>query len=73
MAPSREEHFVADGYDRAVEASAPRIRAEVEAEYAGRLASANWYRRLLLRLEMRREIRRRLERVAPPWGLYFAE
>ena len=70
MESCRNEHFVEDGQERGEEATAPQIRAAVDAEYADRLASANWYRRLVLRLEMRREIRRRLERVAPPWGLY---
>ena len=73
MAPCRDEHFVADGYERAAEASFPRTQAEVEAEYAERLAGASWHRRFWLRLEMRREIRGRLERVAPPWGLYITE
>ncbi len=73
MTRYREEHFVADGYERAVEATLPQIQAEVKAEYAERLASAGWYRRLWLRVEMRREVWRRLARIAPPWALYFSE
>jgi hypothetical protein len=66
----RDEHFVRDGHERAAEASLPSIQAQVKAEYAERLVGASWYRRFWLWLEMRREVRRRLERAAPPWGLY---
>jgi hypothetical protein len=67
-----DDHIVADGWHRARSANASAIRAEVEREYAERLQSAGCFRRCLLRWEMRREIERRLERVAPPWGLYFS-
>jgi hypothetical protein len=73
MARCRDQHIVEDGRQRAEEAMAPQIHAEVEADYAERLASANWYHRLMLRWEISREIHRRFERVAPPWGLYLSE
>jgi hypothetical protein len=65
--------FVEDGYERARIAAIDSIRAEVEREYAERLSGASWLKRWCLRLEMRREIERRLDRVAPPWGLYFLD
>jgi hypothetical protein len=65
------EHFVHDGYKRARAAELPRIRREVEQEFAERLAAADWFAMLLLRTEMRREIERRLDRIAPSDGLYF--
>jgi hypothetical protein len=67
-----DDHFVADGCHRARSANVSAIRAEVEREYAERLQSAGFFRRWLLCREMRREIERRLDRVAPPWGLYFS-
>jgi hypothetical protein len=72
MARGGNQQFVEDGQKRAEKAMAPQVHAEVEAEYAERLASARWYRRLMLRREMRREIRRRVERVAPSGGLYLS-
>jgi hypothetical protein len=68
----RDDHFVANGLDRARSANLSAIQAEVEPEYAERLQTAGFFQRWLLRCEMRREIKRRLERVAPPWGLYFS-
>jgi hypothetical protein len=63
---------VQDGRIRAHRASIDQIRLQVRLEFADRLATASWFKRLVLRREMRREIERRLERVAPPWGLYFS-
>jgi hypothetical protein len=71
MARYEDSHFVLDGRERAREASFDGIRAQVEAEYAERLQAANWARRLLLKAEMRREIERRLDRIAPPDALYL--
>ncbi len=71
MTRNKDSHFIADGYERAREASFDRIRVQVEAEYAERLRAANWARRLLLKAEMRREIERRLDRIAPPDALYL--
>jgi hypothetical protein len=67
-----DDHLVADGLDRARSANLGAIQAEVERAYAERLQSAGFFRGWLLRCEMRREIQRRLDRVAPPWGLYFS-
>jgi len=51
-------HLLADGRDRAREALAPRIRAEVEREFASELESAGPVRRFRLRRKMKREIER---------------
>jgi hypothetical protein len=51
---SREEHFVADGYDRAREAAQASIEEDVAREYMERLATAGFFRRFLLRYQMRR-------------------
>jgi hypothetical protein len=70
MARKDSNHFVEDGCERARAASIDTIRAEVQREFAERLASAGWWERVRLRYAMRREIKKRLDRVAPPWGLY---
>jgi hypothetical protein len=72
MAKKARNYFVDDGCERARAASLDTIRAEVEREFSERLASAGWWERVRLSYEMRREIERRLDRVAPPWGLYFS-
>ena len=72
MAFCKVQCFVADGHERAVDAETPRIWAEVEAEYADRLAAANWFRRVWLCIEMHREVLRRLDEFAPADALYFA-
>jgi hypothetical protein len=72
MARRDSNHFVEDGYERACDAAIDKIRAAVAAEFAERLQTADWWERWRLRYAMRREIKRRLERVAPPWGLYAA-
>ena len=72
MARESEPRFVADGYDRAVKAATPSIRVEVEREYASRLSSAGWFKRMLLYFEIRGEIKRRAKRAAPPDALYFS-
>lgn len=61
---------VADGPERIRAAYVERIRREVYAEYAGRLAGARWLRRWRLRLDMSRDIRARLRDVTPPPALY---
>jgi hypothetical protein len=58
------ERFVADGHQRAREASEPRIRADVAKEFAARLQRASPEELPTLRREMEREIERRLERIA---------
>jgi hypothetical protein len=71
MTTEHDDHFVADGYSRARSGNYDTIRAEVQREYAERRQSAGLLRRWFLYFEMHREIERRLDRVAPPWGLYF--
>jgi hypothetical protein len=66
------QHFVEDGCERTWKANYAPIRMEVDREYAERLQVAGYWERWRLRLQMHREIRRRLERVAPLWGLYFS-
>jgi len=70
MANESKPRFVANGYDRAVNAATSGIRAQVEREYAGRLGAAGWFKRMLLYCEMRIEIKRRAKRAAPPDALY---
>ncbi|MBX3434875.1 MAG: hypothetical protein KF847_16275 [Pirellulales bacterium] len=62
--------IVLDGRERAVAEHAPRITAEVETEFAERLRGATFWQRIRLNREMRAEIERRLEQVAPSDGLY---
>ncbi len=71
MTQDNGSRFVSDGHKRARTAAIERIRAQVETEYAARLPSANWPRRLLLKAEMRREIERRLDRIARPTPSIF--
>ena len=63
--------FVADGYERARDANERLVRAEVEQEFAERLRNADWVDRWRMKREIERVIEKRLEHVAPPWGLYF--
>ena len=62
--------IVADGYWRLLAVVDPQVRAEVEAEYAGRLEQASFWERRRLKREMAREIKRRVDEKAPPYGLY---
>jgi hypothetical protein len=62
--------LVSDGRQRARKALAPVIRAQVEREFAERLRTASLLRRMLLLLEVEREIERRLGDRAPQEGLY---
>jgi len=62
--------IVADGHRRAVRALEPVVRAEVEAEYADRLAAVPRWKRARLRREMQQEIERRIAERAPPDALY---
>jgi hypothetical protein len=72
MKNERNDHFVEDGYERAWSGNYDAIHAEVAREYAERLQSAGLFERWWLHWEMRQEIERRLDRVAPPWGTYFS-
>ncbi len=62
--------IVADGYERAWSANIGAVRAEVEKEFAERMARAGFRERRKLRREIEEEVRRRMERKAPPWGLH---
>ncbi|MFO0787991.1 MAG: hypothetical protein U0805_00940 [Pirellulales bacterium] len=64
--------FVADGRERLKAAAYDAVRLEVEREFAERLPSAGWFGRVLLKCEIRREIHRRLDQIAPLDALYFA-
>ena len=70
MSKDKHHHIVADGRQRVVGANADRIARAIRAKYADEMAQAGWFRRLRLRRKIRGEIRRELERIAPPDGLY---
>ena len=70
MDDGSNQPIIADGQARAYKANIARVRAEVEREFSDSLAKAGYWRRFLLRLRMTREVRRRMDKVAPPWGLY---
>jgi hypothetical protein len=63
-------HITHTSRDLHYDAIAPQIRAEVEAEFADRLANASPLRRMLLWFEMNREIRRRLAAAVSQHSLY---
>ena len=67
---ARSFPFVKDGRERHRAAVAPTIKAEVIAEFAGRMATASWLERWRLRFAMRREIRRRMITAASQQALY---
>jgi hypothetical protein len=62
--------FVADGQDRARAAYAPEIEREMRAQYAKQWRTSGPLRRLALRWRMKREVKRRLEAIAPTEALY---
>jgi hypothetical protein len=67
----QETHeFIAEGRFIELAANRKHIEREVRGAYAERLAKAGFFRRILIRLAMSREVRRRLEKVAPTDGLY---
>jgi hypothetical protein len=62
-----EHDFVSDGAERAAEGLRAAVEAEVEGEYAPRLAEAtSRLERMRLRGKMRREIARRTAEQRPP-------
>ena len=67
---AQNDGFLADGYERAYSANEPIVRAEVQREYADRLAEALPGERKRIRGEMARVIAERLEQVAPPNAEY---
>lgn len=62
----RPHPFVADGYQRACAGLETKVRADVTAEYAERLAQASFLGRFRLKFEMSDVIRRRVKDLAPP-------
>lgn len=71
-----DDRIIAEGYKQLTESKEFRaIRDEViaaaRARYAEPLASAGFFRRLVLHLRMRREINRELDRLAPRDALYL--
>ena len=65
-----KDGFLADGYERAYDANEPVVRAEVQSEYAERLAKALSSERERIRNEMEVVIAERLEKLAPPDAHY---
>jgi len=63
-------NFLPDGYQRLCCEHEPKIRAEVEGEYAEQLAASSWLNRRRIRKQMEREIDTRLANSAPPEALY---
>jgi hypothetical protein len=62
--------IVYDGPENLRAQAAERVHAEVRREFDTRMQSAGPVKRLLLRLAIRREVERRLEKLAPPSALY---
>lgn len=62
--------FVPWGYENARAALEDELVAEVSAEFGERLAAANWWQRIWLRRQIRREALARLHQVAPPDACY---
>lgn len=62
--------IVEDGEEIAYAAAIDRVTAEVRNEFAGQLAGATFWQRIVVKFKIRREIRRRMDKIAPPWGLY---
>lgn len=71
-----DERIIAEGYKQLTESKEFRairdeVIAAVRARYAGPLASAGIFGRLMLHLRMRREIARELDKLASPDALYL--
>lgn len=62
--------FVADGFHRSRLVNEPEIRKQVEAEFAPKLANANWLQRWKIRKQIDAEIDRRCDGLASPDALY---
>ncbi len=62
--------IVADGQERAHDGSIEQVRAEVEAKYAEELRKAGFWERIFLLRRIKRDIRERMKKIAPPDGLY---
>ncbi len=63
--------FVSGGQGRAWRALFANVTSEVEMAYRKEMQEATPWRRVFLRLKVRREIRRRLEDLAPWDALYL--
>lgn len=70
MSKGSHNRFVVDGRKRVIAGSLREIRSRVRAKYAEEMAAASLLRRWLLRLKIRREIGKELDRIAPRDGLY---
>src|SRR6266480_6667430 len=74
----RTDQIVADGPERILsdptyKATAQRLRYRMYRRCRPLLANASLIGKLFLRLRIRRFVRRRLERLAPPGALYVSE
>jgi hypothetical protein len=69
-AMTKPSRIIAGGFWRAASALKPSVRAAVLDDYAERLRHASFVGRLFLRLEINREIERRIHAQAPPDALY---
>lgn len=65
--------IVNDGARRAYLASIHRVRADVQREFSSALEQAGFLRRILLRVQINREIKHRMREIAPPWALYLRQ
>ena len=65
-----DNRFLADGDQRLRNVQKPQVRAEVEQQYADRLAAASWFERRKIRKQIKAEIKRRLNELSPPDALY---
>jgi hypothetical protein len=63
--------IVADGRERVIAVELPRIQREVRARYADQWASTGFLKRIRLCRLIRREIRAKLDRLAPPAAMYL--
>jgi peptide subunit release factor 1 (eRF1) len=63
-------HFLSDGHERASSASEPRVRAEVETQFADELSTASEVEAERLRKEIESAITERLDELVPPDALY---
>ena len=70
MADRHQSRIVASGHKRVVRGEIKRIRREVHEQYAAALAEAGFFRRLMLRIRIRKEVQARLNKIAPRDGLY---
>jgi hypothetical protein len=59
------EGFIPDGSRRLQETTALQVEVEVRSAFAPEMAAAGFFERLMLRLVMRGEIRRRVKALVP--------